>query len=85
MSARRSRSIDRDGVASGEFDGESFDGLVGALRAGANDRDGCEGGVLPVPVDPVRDLVQEIRLQSAVNCERGEDGVLDAPMLLAAE
>jgi hypothetical protein len=71
-------------VAGRPVGSERFDGHPGALSAGPDDGDGCEQGVLPVLLDPVGDFVEQIGLEATLEGERGEDGVLDASVFLAA-
>ena len=50
-----------------------------------NNRDRCEESELPVLLDPVRHVVEQIRLETAVHGERREHRVLDPPVILASK
>ncbi len=83
INVKASGDIDR--VARGEVGHECFERSARAVGARPGDGDCCEQRVLPVQLDPVRHFVEQIRFESSMNCERGENRVLDASMLLASE
>ena len=78
-------SIDVDGVEGGKVGHERVERSACAVGAGPDDGDCGEQRVPPVLLDPTRHFVEQIRLESAVHGEGGEDCVLDAPILLASE
>lgn len=78
-------SGDVDRVTTGEFGREGFDRRPRSLGTMPNDRDRCEESELPVLLDPVGHLVEQIRLETAVNGERCEHRVLDPSVILASK